>query len=270
MVALYLNYIKSVPYIITEHYTGYLNFRSKQLSKTEIFFTKNIIKKAKTVCPVSTNLKDNMINLGFQGKYKVIPNIVDTEIFKPETKINKRFTISHISSLVDDHKNISGILRTVSKLQEYIPDILFYLIGENPFQYTNEIKALNIKSENIILIGQIPYHEVASYLQDSDILIMFSNYENLPCIILEAFACGTPVISTDVGGISELFPDSFGKLISRGDEDELLNTILSFYRSNIQPDKNKMHIYGKVHFSREVILSEYSGLYHNILKDLSR
>ncbi len=267
MVALYLNRTRSIPYIITEHYTGYLNYRSEQLSKTELLFTENIVKRAKVVCPVSKNLEDNMIRLGFQGNYQNIPNVVDTAIFKPDRADHKRFTLTHISSLVNDHKNISGILRTISKLQNHIPDLLFYLIGYNPFQYQDEISQLKIKPQNIILINQIPYREVASYLQQTDLLLMFSNYENLPCVILEAFACGVPVISTDVGGISEYFPDEFGKLVSKGDENEFFNKILNFYNEKKKPDKNKMNAFAEKHFSKTAVLSEYTRIYHQILKD---
>jgi len=267
IVALYLNHTKSIPYIITEHFTGYLKSRSGQLSKTEIFFTKRIVKKAQIVCPVSKNLKDNMTSLGFKGNYLSIPNIINTEIFKPKEENHKRFTITHISNLVNDHKNISGILRTISKLQDHIPDLLFYLIGDDPFQYEEDIKSLNIKPENITLIDQIPYKEVASYIQKSDLFLMFSNYENLPCVILEAFACGVPVISTDVGGISEYFPDNFGKLVPKGDEKIFFNEILNFYKEQNKPDKNKMFAYAEKHFSKTAVLSKYTQLYQQILKD---
>jgi len=86
--------------------------------------------------------------------------------------------------------------------------LLFNLIGDDPSRYKKEISNLKIDPENIKLIDQIPHREVASILQSTDLLLMFSNYENLPCVILEAFACGVPVISTDVGGIKEYFPEN--------------------------------------------------------------
>jgi glycosyltransferase involved in cell wall biosynthesis len=265
IVALYLKRKKNIPYIITEHFTGYLSQRSKQLSKTELFFDRHIVKNAAFICPVTTDLKKNMQDLGLHGNYHVIPNIVDTNIFKPRKKEHRSFTITHISSLVNDHKNISGILKTISKIQQEIPDLLFNLIGDDPSRYKKEISNLKIDPENIKLIDQIPHREVASILQSTDLLLMFSNYENLPCVILEAFACGVPVISTDVGGIKEYFPENFGNLISPGDENALFDSILNLYNKKDHPGKETMHQYAEKEFGKESILSKYNKLYYEIL-----
>ena len=52
--------------------------------------------------------------------------------------------------------------------------------------------------------------------------MLFSNFEILPCVIIEALSCGLPVVSTDVGGIPEMINESNGKLIKPKDENELL------------------------------------------------
>ena len=62
-------------------------------------------------------------------------------------------------------------------------------------------------------------------MKDSDFLVMFSRYENLPCVILEALCCGLPVISTDVGGISEIINNSNGILIESEDKTALSNAL---------------------------------------------
>jgi glycosyltransferase involved in cell wall biosynthesis len=59
--------------------------------------------------------------------------------------------------------------------------------------------------------------------------VLFSNFENLPCVIVEAFASGVPVLSTAVGGIAEILSPERGILIQQGDENALLqgmNTLL--------------------------------------------
>ena len=106
---------------------------------------------------------------------------------------------------------------------------------------------------------------MVNYLKDASVFVLFSNYENLPCVILESFSCGVPVISTNVGGISEFFPKSFGKLISKNNKEELLNNLIKYYK-NSTVDKEKMHAYAVDNFSKEVIASKFSELYFKALK----
>ena len=265
IIAVLLKVFKSKRYIISEHFTGYLKAKALNIGRIELFISKIITKQANCICPVSKNLKDNMQQLGLEGNYKIVPNVVDTNLFKPKGSKSKKFTLIHLSSLIDDHKNISGILNTIAQLQKRISNFQFYLIGDNPFQYKNMIESLKIDSKNIKLIDQIAHHQVAKYLQNSDVLILFSNYENLPCVILEAFACGTKVISTNVGGISEFFPDSYGKLINVKDESQLLDEIIFLYNENEDIQKNEMHQYVVNHFSEEKINDIFSKHYHSIL-----
>ena len=63
---------------------------------------------------------------------------------------------------------------------------------------------------------------MADMYRHSDFLLLFSNFENLPCVIVEAFACGLPVLATRVGGIAEIVDDTRGVLVDAGDEEALL------------------------------------------------
>lgn len=265
--ALYLKWFKNKKYIISEHFTGYLQPHAKNIGKTEIYLSKIISKNATFVCPVSENLAENMKSLGLNGNYEVVPNVVDTNLFTPHEKKKKIFTLIHLSSLADKHKNITGLLKVISKLQNHIPNFLFYLIGDNPLQYQNLIESLKINPNNIELVDQIPHYQVSHYLQKSDILILFSNYENLPCVILEAFACGIKVISTNVGGIQEFFPKDYGALIPQGDEKYLLKEIINQYNKSNRVSKKSMHQYAKKLFSKESISDRFNKLYIQSLKN---
>lgn len=265
IIAIWLKIFHSIPFIISEHFTGYLQPLSNKLSKTEIYFAKRITKHACFVCPVSQNLAKSMQNLGFEGKYHPVANTIDSDIFEPKSIKKKTLTLIHISNLKNDHKNIVGILNVIAKLQHHITHFIFYLIGDNPFQYQVLIDSLDINPDRIRLIDQIPHQKVPFYLQKSDILILFSNYENLPCVILEAFACGTKVISSDVGGIDEFFPKNFGELIPSKDENQLLKSILKIQSSQASVTKTEMHKYATNNFSTEIICNNFSELYSKSL-----
>ena len=126
LIAVYLKTLKKKPFIVSEHWTGYLTHKIRGVEK---FLSKSIAKNASYICPVSDHLGSMMQKNGLKGNYITIPNVVNTDLFKPLKTKNKTFTLLHISHMGDQHKNISGQLRVMAKLKEEISNFNFYLIG---------------------------------------------------------------------------------------------------------------------------------------------
>ena len=264
LLALHLKKIKKLPYIISEHWTGYHLKEKKSLPWLEQILSKKITANASFVCPVSSDLKNSMLKSGLRGNYQIIPNVVNTTLFKPTLKTSKVFTITHISSLLDKHKNISGMLRVAKQLEDCIDSFQWNFIGGTEGQFKNLIKNLDFKKNQVCFIDHIDHKKVPGFLNASDVFILFSNYENLPCVILEAFSCGVSVIATKVGGIQEFFPNEFGFLIDKKNEQQLLDKIISLYKEpkNQQPI---MHQYAIDNFSIEKICDSFTKLYREAL-----
>ena len=262
--ALHLKKIKKLPFIISEHWTGYHLKEKKSLPWLEQILSKKITANASFVCPVSSDLKNSMLKSGLRGNYQIIPNVVNTTLFKPTLKTSKVFTITHISSLLDKHKNISGMLHVAKKLENIIDSFQWNFIGGTEDQFKNLIKNLDFKKNQVCFIDHIDHKKVPDFLNASDVFILFSNYENLPCVILEAFSCGVSVIATKVGGIQEFFPNEFGFLIDKKNEQQLLDKIISLYKEpkNQQPI---MHQYAIDNFSSEKICDSFTKLYREAL-----
>lgn len=264
MFALHLKWFKKQPYIISEHFTGYLKPKSSSIGFPQKFLSNIITRNAVFVCPVSQNLAKNMESLGFNGNYKSVPNVVDTTLFFPAKEENDAFNILHISNMNDEHKNVSGLLNVVREFQKN-NNISITLIGENSNKYSN--KAIELGIKNIEFVDQIEQKKLNTYFAKADVFILFSNIENLPCVILESFSTGTPVLATNVGGISEYFPSNFGFLIEKENEDKLLKALKNTYEQKHQfATTEKMHNYVKNNFSKEKIASQFSELYYSVLK----
>jgi len=258
--ALHLKKLKHLPYIISEHWTGYHLKEQKSLPWVERVLSKIITKNASSVCPVSTDLKNSMLKSGLKGSYEIIPNVVNTHLFKPAKKTTKKFTITHISNLEDQHKNISGMLRVAKQFESSIDSFQWNFIGGKKNRYKELIDELNFKKNTIHFMDQLSHKKIPKQLTQSDVFVLFSNYENLPCVILEAFACGIPVISTHVGGIHEFFPKDFGFLIEQNNEDQLLKKIMEIHQNPITKSDD-MHQYANTNFSSEKICESFSRLY---------
>ena len=67
--------------------------------------------------------------------------------------------------------------------------------------------------------------EVASLMQNSDFFLLFSNYENQPCVLLESFCTGTPVVTTPVGGIPEITNENNAVIAAQKDETQLVEKL---------------------------------------------
>ena len=263
--ALHLKKRKQIPYIISEHWTGYhLKRKKRQLLSFEHLLSKKITTNAHSVCPVSEDLKNSMQQFGLKGKYQIVPNVVDTNVFKPASKIIENFTITHVSSLFDQHKNISGMLRVAKQLESEIGVFTWNFIGGKKDEFANLISELNFTKANIHFIDHTSHQKIADYLNASHIFVLFSNYENLPCVILEAFSCGIPVISTNVGGIKEYFPEEFGCLIDKKNEQQLLEKIVELYKTP-KDQKSNMHQYAIENFGEQRICNSFTELYMSAL-----
>ncbi len=68
-------------------------------------------------------------------------------------------------------------------------------------------------AERIYLAGAVPHAETADWFRAADLLCLPSHNEGVPNVVLEAMACGTPVVATRVGGIPEVLPEHAGMLV---------------------------------------------------------
>ena len=257
---------KNIPYIITEHHTQYHKPYNEQIGFVEKFISKIIVKNANYVCPVSDNLGEAMQSFGLKGNYFSVPNVVDTNRFIPKNKREtKTFNLLHISSMAKV-KNIKGLLNSIKKIEDKISHFHFHIIGGNAEDYQIEADKLGLNLSKLSFINQVPHNDVVDYFQKADVFVLFSDAENLPCVILESFSCGTPVISTDVGGISEYFPTDYGILIEVRNEEQLVDSIVKLYNSK-KPDVNKMHNYVVNTFSNAHICTVFTDLYKKALNN---
>ena len=94
------------------------------------------------------------------------------------------------------------------------------MVGEVQGDLFQNILQLNLSANAIQFTGMLPYEEVARLMRNSDAFVLFSLYENMPCVVLEALCCGLPVITSDVGGLKEVINQENGVLVC--------NTVPSF------------------------------------------
>jgi glycosyltransferase involved in cell wall biosynthesis len=268
LVVLFLRSYKKIPIVFTEHWSGYLPDNPRKIELWKKYIIKEIIRKSSYILPVSENLKRAMLRLGLKGKYQVIPNAVDTNIFTAHYRdIPSNKKILHISSLQDSSKNVSGILRVIKKLSAFRTDFSLHIISNgNQRPFIEQAENLSVLNKQAFFHSGKDTEEIAEIMHESDILILFSNYENLPCVLLEALSCGLPVIATDVGDISKYVKENYGQIVKPSDEEGLLYALDKMLDNLESYDRKSMHEFAEHKFSYKIVGKKFDDIYSDILQ----
>ena len=231
--------LHKTPYIITEHWSRYLpgNDFGGFLRK---LFTKIVVRNAETITTVTENLAIAMNNHGLKNdNYVVLPNVVNLDMFNISERINTPCKIIHISCFEDKSKNISGLLESLKIIDDKGIDFQCMLIGEGM-----DLDLMKEKANNLQLINKVSFtgllqgQALADELSSGDFLVLSSNYENMPVVILEALASGLPVVSTNVGGIKEMVDDSKGILVEPRNKEVLAKAMIKMIETHNNYDAN--------------------------------
>jgi glycosyltransferase involved in cell wall biosynthesis len=134
----------------------------------------------------------------------VVYNGVDTERFHPlDRRDGKAPTVVTAGRLVSQ-KNPLLFVEAAARIHATLPEVRFVMLGDGPLRpaVTAHIERLGM-SGVVELAGE--RHDVENVFGRADLFWLTSSWEGLPNVVLEAMACGLPVVATDVGGTSELF-----------------------------------------------------------------
>jgi glycosyltransferase involved in cell wall biosynthesis len=152
----------------------------------------------------------NLVSLGFKPeKFLLLPNVVDTAVFTPaeSPRSTTEFLILGVGSL-EPVKRFDRLLQIAAELRARLNRVIrVVLAGEGSQRHVLETLAEQTRREgvNVELLGRVA--NPLNLYQSADVLLVASDREGTPNVILEAMACGVPVVATNVGGIADLVID---------------------------------------------------------------
>ena len=246
LVALYLYFFKKIPFIITEHWSGYNRRMPQIIEWHHRWLIKLCGRFSSKIIGMSSFFVESMKINGLKGSFQVIPNIINGDIFCPSKSKKEKdvFQILHVSHLWDEHKNISGILRGVQLLSKKRSDFHLTIVGpvELHEPYIILSKTLNI-NHLVTFKSSLTYEETAQEMQQADLFVMLSNREGLPVVLQEALAIGIPVVVSETGGIQDWVTEEQGRVVKIGDItgfsnaiDDVMNHIVTFSVEKIRAE----------------------------------
>lgn len=145
-------------------------------------------------------------------KSKIIPNAIDLKNFS--FKERKNITPKIVSTRnLEDVYNIKAAIDAHVLVQKKYPDAKYTIAGTGPRRKALESYVRQHAIPNVVFAGRVNNADMPGLLAEHDIFINTSLKDNLPVSIVEAFACGLPVVSTNVGGIPFIVNDKKNGLL---------------------------------------------------------
>ncbi len=269
IIPLHLKKKYGTPYIISENWTGYLP--EDRHHYTGIFrkrLTKKIGNKCDIQCPVSIDLQESLVELGIgKGRFEIVPNVVRTDRFKAkinDAKFDEVIRLIHVSTLDEEQKNIKGILNAYQKVLEKFPQCHLTFVNDGDSILAEKHATQLDIANKISFTGKQDAEGVAKHLSQSDIFVLFSNYENLPCVVVEAMASGVPVLASTAGGTHEHLTEEYGELVAPRDEEALTRKIIYMIENYDKYSSDALHKYAVNHFSYEVVGKRFIDIYKQL------
>jgi len=231
---------KKVPYIISlrgSDVPGFnVRFQAHYIILTPLF--RQIWKKSKAVIANSNGLCELALQSAPKQQIEIIPNGIDTNEFSPSTnKNNDTFNVLCVSRLIE-RKGIHFLLDAWKKLIEKNQNSKLFIVGEGDMKTVLLEKSEKLGITNSVnFTGRLVHEKTIDMYKKADVFVLPSMNEGMSNTILEAMACGLPIVSTGVGGSDELFSDN-AKIIPKKDSDAIVNVL--FELANDKTLREKM------------------------------
>ena len=221
------------PFFVKVHGSDINLYVKHPLRRAQITYA---LSRSSKVIAVSSALKQRLVEICVPAeKIAVIPNGVDMDLFKPLDQIECRKKLGlpldkKIILYVGNFAQVKGVdilVDAFGELTRLRNDILLVLVGAGSLDkmLCEKVKTLGIE-QNIIFAGRTPHDSIRYYMNACDVFCLPSRDEGCPNVVLEAMACGKPVVGSDVGGIPELITSTELGILTKPSDSESLSCAL--------------------------------------------
>ncbi|MFW9979854.1 MAG: glycosyltransferase family 4 protein, partial [Candidatus Thorarchaeota archaeon] len=205
-------------------------------------------------------------------RISIIPNAVDSSYWKPDSNLPERQKdILFVGSLIK-RKRPDLLIEAFRDYSTIVKDSHLHIVGDGPEleNIRRQINDYNL-AQSVSLLGRIPLTNLLQLYQHSDLLVLPSIAEGLPTVLLEAMACGTIPIATDLPGNRDVIQNERnGLLFQLDDKESLLRSLLytnSLSNENRQRIRESAIETVRTQFSWNSVSNKMVSLYEMILEN---
>ena len=205
------------------------------------------LRKADRIFAVSTSLLRVAVELGVPPEQvRVIGNGVDAAKFRAAPRDDARAVLgipreAHVLVTVgslSERKGFHRVIACMPALLREFPDVHYLVVGsggpegDNAGQLREQVRDLGL-GESVRFLGALSREGVIGALSAADVFVLATRYEGWANVLLEAMACGLPVVATDVGGNAEVVSrPELGTIVRFDDHDALCSAIRESLRQD--------------------------------------
>lgn len=176
--------------------------------------TRRVLTGCRHVTALSGALARAVQQLGVApSQISIVPNGVDTTRFVPPEDGRRDDTVLYVGSLIE-RKGLRHLLAALPETMARHPALRLAIIGEGPEEPRLRTLAHSLGiTDSVDFMGTQTQAAVRDQMQRARVLVLPSTEEGLGVVLLEALACGTPVVASDVGGIPDVVTPDVGRLV---------------------------------------------------------
>jgi glycosyltransferase involved in cell wall biosynthesis len=224
--AILIGRLYRIPVVVTEHSS---EFPRRRLSRYKVWKARWSFKRADLVMPVSHFLKRSIETHGIKARFLVVPNVVDTGIFFPDSRrtadgVRRLLAVGLLDKA--HNKGFPHLFDALARLEKRRQDWHLRIVGDGPGLESCQrmVQSLGL-SEKVTFCGLKNKREVAEYMRRCDLFVLPSMVETFSVVSAEALACGVPVVATSCGGPEDFLNGKTGMNVAPGNAEELYRAI---------------------------------------------
>jgi glycosyltransferase involved in cell wall biosynthesis len=228
---------------------------------------------------ISRSVKESIEHVtGRLEHLEIIPDAVDGRAFTlpPNGGARVRDRILFVGA-VRPVKGLDVLIEAVSDLRRQGREVELDVIGEGHFEvYRREqarLQQLTVElglGESVRFLGRKPLPELVSAMQQASALVLPSRAESLGMVLVEALACGTPVVATRCGGPEDIVTDGVGVLVPPENPSALADGILSVLDHPDRYESARLREHALARFGADVVAERILDLYRRALASPER
>ena len=244
--ALAITQIENIPLIVTEHAAA---VQQLDLSSFQKDLCKLVYNNCNLVIAVSNQLKRSILQISPRASVAIVPNLIKDQFqFKKKNEITEQINLLAIGSLLKN-KRFDLLIESVFLLNKHLKNYLIRLkIIGNGKEYSKLNKLINKLDlqENVRIHNEINNEFIYKDYLKAHLLISTSITETFGMVALEALACGTPVVTTDNGGMSD-FVNANNGIVTKESNPEALSAaikkaIFNYPNYNLKTISDNIHL----------------------------
>lgn len=250
---------QGVKIVSTEHYTAVQN---KTIDAFQLQNLKDFSARGDAICCVGQNLKRSILELtGMEQEIHIVPNVINRAFeYRDQKHDTYRFLCS--GRLVPV-KQFDQVVNAFLNVFSGNPSVTLTVAGNGTeFEKIHSLINSRHAEDQVTMTGALTRDQMADLTASSDAMVVFSRLETFCVPVIEAWACGKPVIATKTTVLNDNPDGRLGIMVDCDDPHTLEDALMRIYQERDRYDPTWIKQYAEDHFSERAVCDALFSIYN--------